>query len=408
MAVFRPFTAIRPVKDKVHLIASRSFVTYRKQQLDFKLATNPYSFIHIIHPGWNKPKKNKPNSAEKFKLVKEKFEDFYNKHYFIQDNIPSFYLYQQETENSRFIGFIGCNAIDDYFNNTIKKHENTLIKREEIFKNYLDICEINAEPVLITYKDNEKITTIISQQSSMPPEYDFTTADGVRHKLWVVSDKQTTKKISNSFSKIDNLYIADGHHRCASSTLLGKEKRTKNSNYSGNEPFNFFMSYLVEESQLKLWEYNRIVKDLNGLTENQFLEKLTESFIVQPTSYFNKPSKINQFALRLANQWYTLNIKPNYCNTNQTDTELLTEYILSPILGIKDLRTDKRIDFVPGKLTEKEIEEKIKSEKFTAGFVLYPTSIQQLKSIADNGLTMPPKSTWIEPKLRSGLTIYKL
>ncbi len=411
MAIIKPFKGIRPTKDKAHLVASRSVDGYNSAQLHSKLSENPYTFLHVIKPEFRENVKSKSGSPELFKKIKEKFLHFVQDGILIKDTEESFYIYQQIKDGHRFTGVIACASIWDYFNNTIKLHEQTLSEREEKLKNYLEICDFNAEPVCLCYPDNKTVDEIISKIISSIPEYDFTTTDRIKHKLWKVSEKKTMDEIISSFEKIPSFYIADGHHRSASSALLGKYQSKKNPNHKGDEPYNFFMSVFFPESNLKIYEFNRIVKDLNFLSKDIFLRKLSANFAIEEkgTNPY-KPDKKGNFSLYVEEKWYSLSLKEevNAKDEGKLDAELLSELVLSPLLGIHDLRTDHRIIFVSGTKGIGEFKKVVDSGKAMAGFGLYPVTMRDVIKIADSGGTMPPKSTWVEPKMRSGMVIYSL
>jgi len=281
MAVIRPFKAIRPTRDKAHLVASRSVNLYKQRILNAKLEENPYTFMHVILPEFGSKITTKPNTTERFKLVKKNFEAFRKKGIFIQDKNDCLYIYRQLKDGYSYTGIIAGAAVDDYLNGVIKIHEQTLTKREEIFKNYLDVCGFNAEPVLLSYSDNNTVDKVLKRYTAERSEYEFTTADGVTHFLWIVAEKKDIAIICKAFEKIPAVYIADGHHRSASSALLAKDRRSKLKKYSGKEMFNYCMAFFISESQLNIYDFNRVVKDLNGLSAKEFLDQLREKFDVE-------------------------------------------------------------------------------------------------------------------------------
>jgi uncharacterized protein (DUF1015 family) len=408
-----PFKAIRPTRDKVHLVASRSYVTYSAKELQAKLNENPYSFIHIINPEYKNRKKVKPNSIEKFKLVRKKYEEFLQAEILLKEKKSIYYIYKQVINNLAYCGIICGISIDDYINKKIKIHEQTLTKRQKVFKDYLDVCNFNAEPVLLTYPDKKEITAIIEKNTFARPEYDFTTTDGTRHSLWLMENSTDIKNITLLFKNVASVYIADGHHRSASSALLGEERRKNNALYTGDEMFNFLLAYLIPESNLHIYEFNRLVKTLNGITPKVFLKSLEKDFIVENTgTEICRPKKLHQFSIYIDKNWYLINLKkvPTTAKkySNALDAQILSDKILAPILDIKDLKTDPRIEFAGGPNGLQTLIKKVDSGKFALGICLYPVSVKQLKEIADAEETMPPKSTWIEPKLRSGLTILSM
>jgi uncharacterized protein (DUF1015 family) len=414
MAKIIPFRGIRPAKDKVHMVASRSVDGYDKKELHDKLASNPYSFLHVISPDFKDGKRTKPGSPARLQKVKAQYLEFIKEDVFISDPRPSYYIYQQFKEGNAYTGIIGCSSIDDYFNGVIKIHEQTLTEREQKLMEYLEVCDFNAEPVLFSYPNDKVIDEITAKITlSDEPAYDFTTTDRVRHKLWILSDQKQVKQIEERFERIPAVYIADGHHRSASSALLGKSRREKNPQYSGKEPYNFYLGVFFPETQLKIFDFNRVVKDLNGMNAETFLEKLKEKFDIQPkgeTEY--KPVRKHNFSMYLEGKWYSLDAKKEIIHNEEPvgslDASILTEHILAPVLNIHDLKTDKRIGFVSGIKGMKELKNQVDKWNFTVAFGLYPVEMEQLKHIADTNNIMPPKTTWVEPKMRSGLVIYSL
>ncbi len=413
MAIIKPFKALRPSRDKVHLVASRSFDTYSPAELSGKLKGNPYTFLHIIKPDYPTHSKGSDQDPEYLHLIKQNFNNFIQEEYLIADNQPALYVYQQYKNNQIYTGIIACASIQDYFDGIIKIHEQTLTEKENRFKEYLEVCDFNAEPVCISYPDNEIINSVLAETLLQRPEYDFSTRDEERHKLWLIEDPAKIKLVQQEFSKMKAVYIADGHHRSASSALLGKSKREQNKNFNGEEAYNFFMCVFFSEKQLHIYDFNRVVKDLNGLDSEEFISQLSQNFIIEPkgdTTY--TASSLHNMSLYLENKWYSLTVKPAAIHSNDPvgslDASILSEHILSPILGIKDLKTDKRVRFVSGIKGMEKLKQLVDEGKFKAAFGLYPVSMQQLKNVADNNCIMPPKTTWIEPKLRSGLVIYSL
>ncbi len=410
MAKIIPFKAIRPTRDKAYLVSSMPAYTYKRHLLEAKLESNPYTFLHVINPEYREDDKTQPNSRERFEKVKDKFNEFREAGTFIQDTENSFYIYRQITPTNTYVGLICGISVDDYLNGNIKVHEHTLTQREETFKLYLDVCQFNAEPVLLTYKDDDRINEIINKYLNTRSEYEFCTTHKIEQSLWLINDKEDIKTITEAFGGIDNIYIADGHHRSASSVLYAQSKRAQNPNYNPNDPFNFFLSYLIPESKLKIVEYNRAVKSLNEHSSTSFLEKVAEHFKVEKCTQQFTPTQGHNFSMYLEGTWYSLTAKKgSYDETNivsDLDAEILSNNILEPILGIKDLKTDNRIAFVEGSKGTKGLEQIVDNEEAVVSFGLFPVSIDQLKAVADAKGIMPPKSTWIEPKMRSGLTIY--
>lgn len=410
MAVLKLLKGIRPAKDKAHLIASRSVDTYSKAQLRAKLSENPFTFLHIIKPDFAKDKKSKEGSPEQLKRVKENYHFFLEKEYLVQDQEESLYLYAQHQQDRIYTGVIACASIDEYLSGKIKIHEQTITSREEKLMRYLEVCNFNAEPVFLTYPDVPEINRLLmSHTSKNISDFDFTTTDKIRHQLWKISEDKILTQFINEFKNIPCLYIADGHHRCASSALLAKNKKST----TGEEAFNFFLAAFFSESQLKIYDFNRLIKDLGEMNEEDFLNQLEENFILTKKGKENyAPKTPFEFSMYLNTTWYSLVIKKELLtgkNENEMlDAALLTQYILAPLLRIVDLKTDKRIHFMSGIKGMDALKKEVDSGKYQVAFALYPASMKQIKSIADHNNTMPPKSTWIEPKFRSGMVIYSL
>lgn len=411
MAIIKPFKAIRPAKDKAPFVVSRSYQEYSRRELNAVLEFNPFSFLHIINPGYKHAKN--VSGQERITLVHEQFLQFLEKKVLLKDAENAFYLYQMQKGDNTFTGLFCTTSVIEYQKNKIKKHENTLKRREELFANYLETVKFNAEPVLMTYSDNATIASIFAKEMESSPEHSFTTRDKISHCLWVISNKKKITIIQNAFEKIDALYIADGHHRSASSSLLAQNNAKKNVNHSGKEPYNYFMSYLIPESEIRIYEFNRMVKDLNGLNKTDFLRQLDSNFrIKNHGDKIYKPSKKHHFSMYLDGEFYSLYLRKEIHKLsdalNTLDTQILYKTILQPILGILDLRKDKRIQYGYGKNNIITMKGAIDKGKFAVGFSLVPIAMNEIKAIADAGLVMPPKSTYIEPKLRSGLAIYEL
>ena len=409
MATIRPFRAVRPTRDKVNLVASRSYLSYSDETLKEKLDNNPFTFLHIINPDYKH--KTKKNGTEKFNLVKQKFTDFNSEGTLLQDEKKSIYVYSQKKKNKTFTGIIAAASVDDYLNGNIKVHEQTITKREKIFKDYLQITGFNADPVMLTYSDNKNINSIVSDKMSERSEYEFTTTNKVCHRLWKIDDEKIINKIVSEFKNIKDIYIADGHHRSASSSLLCKNLRKENPNYNPEDNFNFFMSFLIPESQLNIINFNRLVKHTNGFTEQDLISKIEKSYSVKNKGEnIYSPILKDEISMYLEGKWYSLiAYSKKYNSTFQSlDPSILSENILSPILGITDEKTDKNITFLDGTIPLSEIKSKVDSGEYKVAFILKPIDIDSLKKVANNNEIMPPKSTYVEPKLRSGLTIYKL
>lgn len=407
MAKIVGFRAIRPTRDKVHLVATRPYYTYKSNVLKAKLEDNPFTFLHIINPEFGKANKTKPNSNERFLHVKEQFNRFLDEGILKQDKEDILYVYRQTKGDFSCIGVIAGSSVAEYDAGQIKKHEATLTSREEMFTRYLEIVGFNAEPVLLTYQNNDDIAEFLRKKTNDRPEYEFSTTDKVKHELWCLATTESADLIQK-FSSIDATYIADGHHRSASSARLHHLRDKENINSSSS----YFLSFLVQENQIEIIEFNRLVKTLNHLSEEEFLSKLSMLGELIPINEIRNPSKEHEIVVVLKNKAFSFFPLPQFIDlnhpVNSLDPEILTQLILSPILGIHDLKTSEELVFSPGIESIDSVVEKINSEKYAVGFLLFPLSIQQVKRVADNGMNMPPKSTWVEPKLRSGLTIYPI
>ncbi len=406
-----PFKAVRPTRDKVGLIASRAYQTYTVAEREARLNNNPYSFLHIVNPGYKYHKEI--SGIERYQLVKNRYQEFKEEGIFVQDQTPCYYIYKIVDRNYQtYEGIIAAASTEDYEKNIIKKHEDTIEERETIFKDYLKTVGFNAEPVLITYPDNKQLAQIIKKNTTQRAEYEFTTTYKDTHYLWKIDDPKTVEKIQFAFEHCNSLYIADGHHRSASSLLLQLDLKAKNPEHTGSETYNYFMSYLIPESHLTIYEFNRLVKDLNGLSKEEFLIALDELFLIENRGLvYYKPLQPHHFSMYLDGEFYSLQLrKTNYkfeTALDDLDAQILYKTVLEPLLGIKDLRNDNRIEYAHGRNDMAYVKTKVDSGEFSVGFGLKPATIEQLKQIADQGLKMPPKSTYIEPKLRSGITIYE-
>lgn len=410
MATLKPFKAIRPTRDKAHLVATRPVSTYKNSVLKAKLETNPYSFIHIINPEFGEIVKTKPNSKERFENIKKQFDEFCDAKILIQDNHERLYLYQQTKDNHAYLGIIGGASVAEYNQDLIKKHEATLTSRETMFTEYLDVVGFNAEPVLLSYPHNEQLENIYKEIMQHRPEYEFSTTDKIKHELWNLSTEET-QTVLKAFEAVPASYIADGHHRSASSARLAEiiEKRDVNHQFENHQ---YFLAFFIDETRLNILEFNRLVKSLKGMSDETLLSKLSTAFEIEKLERAKHPEKEHQISMNLRGEWYLLTCKPEIIDYSHPvaclDPEILTRQILTPILEIHDLKTDENIEFISGNLGLTAISSPIKSGKAELGFVLFPLNMEQVKRVADNQMIMPPKSTWVEPKLRSGLTIYNI
>ncbi|WP_395045455.1 DUF1015 domain-containing protein [Flavobacterium sp.] len=415
MSKIIPFKAVRPTPDKIGLVTCRNYDDYSSAELAAWLSFNPYSFLHVINPAFVNSQKT--TLDKRYKGVALKYQDFKNDGVFLKEDKSVFYLYQIQTKNNTFIGIVAGTSIEDYKNNVIKKHEDTLQYRVELFKDYLHQTSFNTEPVLITYPDNLEINNWISEKKKEQPIYDFSTTNKEKHTLWKIESDKEIAWLQTQFEKIPELYIADGHHRSASAELLYDEDK-----HLGNQNLNYFMSFLIAESNVKIYEFNRIIRDLNGNSKDDFLKKLAQNFIIKTKEQeLWKPQSKFEFGMYLDGDFYALFYKQSNsisdlssrAQSRETilenlDAQILYDKVLQPILGIEDLRNDERIEYIPGKQSILTIKELVDEGEFEVGFMLFPSDISEIKALADNNLIMPPKSTYIEPKFRSGLMVYEL
>lgn len=406
MAKIKPFKAVRPAPDKVALVTCRTYDDYSSAELAAWLDFNPYSFLHVIHPAYANAQK--VSLEKRFKAVANKYQDFKHDQILIEEEHPVFYLYEIQSKGQTFTGIIAGTSVKDYQNNVIKKHEDTLQYRVELFKDYLHQTNFNTEPVLITYPDSVEINTFIALRKKSKPVYEYSTTNKEKHTLWKIDTQSEIDWLQEHFENIPNLYIADGHHRSASAELLFEQDK-----HLGNENLNYFMSFLIAESNVKIYEFNRLIRDLNGLSKDTFIKKLSEHFvIIAKDQEIWKPQNKFEFGMYLDGSFYALFYKKE--NHQQAsildnlDAQILYDKVLFPLLGIEDLRNDERIDYIPGKQSISVIKDLIDEGEFEVGFMLYPSDINEIKALADNNLIMPPKSTYIEPKFRSGLVVYEL
>lgn len=407
MAIVKPFKAILPTKDKAHLVASRSLDNYTKYQLADKLNSNPFTFLHIIKPDYNPKQKIIQTDKKLLSKIKLKFYEYLDENIIQKNPHEAYYLYRQTTEIGTFTGIIALAHADDYFNNVIKKHEDTLAKKEETLKDYLEICDFNAEPICMTYPKNEALENVFHQVIfNQAPHFDFTTTDRIRHTLWQINDADKLEEIELLFAKEKCIYIADGHHRTASSALLAKEKKAADKDYHSDKAYNYFLCYFLSDEQIKIFEFNRLIKNLENFSSDVLLKKIKESFEIE---YEGKneiqPSIKGEFSMYMAGKWYLMHLKKP---ESTIDAAVLSKYILDPILNITDMRKDKRIAFVSGKKGASYLQETVDNGKANIAFGLFPVKISDIFEMADKGENMPPKTTWIEPKMRSGLVIYSL
>ncbi len=410
MATVKPFRAVRAKRDKIALVSSRSYESYTDAELGAQLEFNPLSFLHIISPSYKS--QHETSADDRFSMIRSRYMEFKDNNLLIKDEKPTFYIYKKVTKETTFCGIIAATSSDDYQNDVIKKHEETIHSREVLFEKYLKTVGFNAEPVLLTYPDNSIIENVLIKYQEQRAEFEFTSRDMKSHYVWLVTDVNDILTISNEFKKMNAIYIADGHHRSASSALLTEYLKSVNINHNGSEDYNYFMSYLIPESNLKISSFNRFVKDLNGLSKEQFLGKLDEWFrVTNLGQQLYNPSKKHHFTMYLDGEFYSLYLRKTIYKIenplSDLDAQLLYDTVLHPILGIDDLRNSDKLKYKPAKNAEIDLKTEVDSGKFEVSFGLYPATVAQLKAIADANLKMPPKSTYIEPKLRSGLTLYE-
>ncbi|MDR0507141.1 MAG: DUF1015 domain-containing protein [Dysgonamonadaceae bacterium] len=413
MAIIKPFKGIRPPKELVVDVASRPYDVLSSEEAREEAKGNEKSLYHIIKPEIDFPVGKDEHSSDVYEKAVENFNLFQEKGWLIQDDKENYYVYAQTMNGRTQYGLVVASYVNDYMTGVIKKHELTRKDKEEDRMKHVRINNANIEPVFFAYPQNPELDAIVKNAVKEAPEYDFVSADSIGHHFWVIKDEAVIQKITEIFGNIPYLYIADGHHRSAAAALVGAEKAKQNPNHTGEEEYNYFMAVCFPDNQLKIMDYNRVVKDLNGLTAEQFLEKLSKNFIVtdKGESIYH-PEKLHYFSLYLNRRWYSLEAKQGTFNDSDPigvlDVTISSNLILDEILGIKDLRTDKRIDFVGGLRGLEELKRRVDSGEMAMALALYPVSMKQLIDIADTGNIMPPKTTWFEPKLRSGLVIHKL
>ena len=413
MAILKPFKGIRPLAEAVSRIASKPYDVLNEREARIECEGNPDSFYHVIKPEIDFPDEFDHYAPEIYKMGKSNFDRMVQDGLFKEEGKDCYYIYRQVMNGRSQDGIVGCAHIDDYFNDVIKKHELTRPDKEEDRKNHIRYSHLNYEPVFFAYPKVSRLDEIVGGITAGNPVYDFTADDGIRHVLWVVDNDQVIASITDEFSKIPSTYVADGHHRTAAAALVGKELRDANPNHRGDEEYNYFLAVHFPDDQLAIMDYNRVVKDLNGMTDEQLIDALSKSFDVQEKGVdAYRPSRLHEFSMYLSGKWYSLTAKQGTYNDSDPigvlDVTILSEQILAPLLNIKDLRTDKRIEFVGGLRGLGELEKRVNSGEMRVAFALYPVTMKQLIDIADSGNIMPPKTTWFEPKLRSGLVLHSL
>ena len=413
MARVKPFKGVRPPKEMVEEVASRPYDVLNSEEARKEAEGNPKSLYHIIKPEIDFEPGTDEHDPKVYDTAVENFKMFQDKGWLVEDDEEKYYIYAQTMDGRTQYGFVVAAWVDDYMEGRIKKHELTRRDKEEDRMKHVRINNANIEPVFFAFPDNEALEQIIKDVTAGKPEYDFVAPDGFGHTLWVISDPKMIETITAEFEKIPNLYIADGHHRSAAAALVGAEKARNNPDHKGDEEYNYFLAVAFPASHLKIIDYNRVVRDLNGLTPAEFLDKIRENFTVEEkgTEPY-RPNALHNFALYLDGKWYSLTAKPGTYDDKDPigvlDVTVSSDLILRDILGITDLRSDKRIDFVGGIRGLEELQRRVDSGEMKMALALYPVTMDQLMNIADTGNIMPPKTTWFEPKLRSGLVIHKL
>ncbi len=411
MAVLKPFQAIRPKKGLEEQMAALPYDVYNRAEAKVVVEKNPLSFLAIDRAETQFSDDVDTYADCVYDKAKEMLWDRVAKGEYIQENEKCYYVYELVMEGRSQVGIVACASIDDYQNNIIKKHENTRADKEVDRIRHVSTCEAQTGPIFLAYRSNNVINEVVANKRTQAPLYDFVADDGIAHKVWVINEADSLAKIENAFAEMNEIYIADGHHRCASAVKVGLKLREENPSYDGTEEFNFFLSVLFPDDQLMIMDYNRVVKDLNGNSEEEFISKLEEIYDVAPIgNQAQYPSKKGEISMYLFGEWYRLSVKKEYTSNDPIDgldVSILQNNVLGPILGIDDPKTDKRIDFVGGIRGLKELERRV-AEDCKVAFAMYPTSINELFDVADADLLMPPKSTWFEPKLRSGIFIHSI
>ncbi len=406
MAKIVPFKAVRPTRDKVCLVTCRSYDEYSAAELAAQLDFNPLSFLHILKPAYTN--QETVSFEKRYRQVHQKYQEFKNEIILVKDKKPAIYIHKIITKTHSFTGLIVGTSVEDYRNNIIKKHEDILAFRVKLLKDYMKYSEFNTEPVLMTYPDNKTIENWIFNCTQKLADFEFSTTEKEIHYLWKIEDSLEIDWLQNIFAKTESLYIADGHHRTEALKLLSEENENPE-----NAAKDYILSYLISENNVKIYEFNRLIKDLNGYSKEDFIKELNKNFIIENKHQQPfKPAEKHQFGMYLDNEFYSLILRKEnaFFNTalDSLDTQILYKKVLLPLLAIKDLRNDERIEYVSGKQSVLEVKHKIDQGEFEIGFILFPSNIGEIKALADAHLIMPPKSTYIEPKFRSGLVIYEL
>ena len=412
MATIRPFKAFRPKPEFSGEVAARPYDVLNSEEARDEVRGHPFSFLHIGKPEVDLDPSIDLHDERVYEKGKENLQKLISQKVLVQDSAPYLYVYAQTMGKHTQYGLVGCASVDEYWNNVIKKHELTRKDKEEDRCNHVRITNSHSGPIFLTYRDHAEINKIVASITCLPPENDHVALDGIRHQSWVIKDKEVIKKIGSIFKTIPTLYIADGHHRSAAAARVGRERAKTNPDHRGDEEYNFYLAVYFPASQLRIMDYNRVVKDLCGMTEEEFVAKLKPNFDIVKAPAQVKPAKKGDFGMYLDGTWYKLSagiaLQSITDPVLELDVSILQDHVLDPILGIKDPRVDKRIDFVGGIRGLGELERRVNSGEMKIAFSMFPTSVAELMAIADDGKVMPPKSTWFEPKLRDGLFVHFL
>ena len=407
MATIRPFRAYRPRPDLAAEVAAKPYDVLTSEEARLEAKGHPYSFLHVGKPEIDLDPSIDLYDKRVYAKAQENLQQFIREGIIAQDRKPCLYLYAQTMDGHTQYGLVGCASVEEYNNNTIKKHEFTRPDKEEDRCNHIRVTNAQTGPIFLTYRDSREIDAIVGKIKNNPPVNNLLAPDGIRHQTWVIAEDETIAKLVSQFRLVPSLYVADGHHRTAAAATVGGERRALDVKPTGNEEYNFFLAVYFPASQLRILDYNRLVKDLNGLSNDEFLKRIEENFDLKASPSQVRPRKKGEFGMYLGKQWYTLNVHEALLidsdPVRSLDVSILQANLLDPVLGVKDPRTDKRIDFVGGIRGLGELERRVNSGEMKVAMSLYPTSVQELMSIADAGKVMPPKSTWFEPKLRDGL-----
>jgi len=412
MSTVRPFKAFRPKPEYAREVAAKPYDVLNSDEAREEVRGHPLSFLHIGKPEVDLDPAIDLHDPKVYAKGRENLQKLIDQKVLVEDPEPYLYVYAQTMEGRTQYGIVGCASVDEYWNDTIRKHELTRKDKEEDRCNHVRVTNSHSGPIFLTYQDNAEIDAIVSRVVSTPPENDHVAADGIRHQSWVIKDRTTIQKLQQLFAVTPHLYVADGHHRSAAAAIVGRERKLANPKHRGDEEYNFFLAVCFPASQLRILEYSRVVKDLNGLSSREFFEKLKGKFSVQTIQGRPRLSKKGEFGLYLEKMWYIMTATDVLLNNNdpveRLDVARLQNQLLDPVLGVKDPRTDKRVDFIGGIRGMDELEKRVDSGQMKVAFSLFPTSIHELIAIADAGKIMPPKSTWFEPKLRDGLFVHFL